>query len=363
MTASDQKVSAYAPGRVELLGNHTDYNEGVVLGGAIDRGLSVSGQGRADDMVFLASNSMGQVEISLSQLQPQTGDARWANYALGVASEFIAHGISVPGFSAEVSGDLPAGNGLSSSAAFEVATAYFLQKLCATRMAPMDIAKMCQRAEQRFTGVESGLLDQIVSIFGKADHAVFFDARTEEVRAVPFPPDLAIIVAQTGSPRDLAAGKYNERRDETRAAARALGVQALRDISSAHLAARSDLPSLLQRRAAHIVGENERVWRAVEFLERGDGAAFGDLMNQSHESSRANFENSTAELDELVEAARQLPGVLGARLTGGGFGGATITLCDRASANEIACSLSAAYAKRTGGTAPVFVCRLSNGAR
>jgi galactokinase len=207
------------------------------------------------------------------------------------------------------------------------------------------------------------LLDQVTSIFGKADHAVFFDARNEEVRTVPFPNDLALIVAQTGVPRELATGKYNERREETRAAAQRLGLRALRDISLSQLEAHPDLPPLLRRRAAHVVGENERVWRALELLERGDGAGFGRLMNESHESSRANFENSTAELDELVDAARKLPGVLGARLTGGGFGGATVTLCERTDAADIARSLGAAYAGRTGVKPQIFVCRLSEGAQ
>jgi galactokinase len=358
----DPNASAYAPGRVELLGNHTDYNEGVVLGGAIDRGLTVSGRVGDDGIVSILSSSMGQVRVPIQPLRRQTGDARWANYALGVVSEFVAAGISVPGFSAEVGGDLPAGNGLSSSAAFEVATAFFLQKICSARFEPLEIAKMCQRAEERFAGVRSGLLDQVTSIFGRTDHAVFFDARTEEVRTVPFPPNLALVVAQTGAPRELAGGKYNERRDETRAASRTLGVPALRDVSSVQLRARGDLDPLLRRRAAHVVGENERVWRGLELLERGDGAGFGQFMNESHESSRVNFENSTFELDQLVEAAQKLPGVLGSRLTGGGFGGATITLCDRARANETGAALSAAYAQRTGMNATIFVCRLSDGA-
>jgi galactokinase len=347
---------------VELLGNHTDYNEGVVLGGAIDRGLTVSGSVRDDGAVSLRSSSVRQVRVSIEPLLRQTGDARWANYALGVVGEFLAAGISVPGFSAEVAGDLPAGNGLSSSAAFEVATAFFLNKICHSGFAPMEIAKLCQRAEEHFVGVRSGLLDQVTSIFGKADHAVFFDVRTEEVRTISFPQDLALIIAQTGAPRELASGKYNERREETRAAAQALGVAALRDVSSGTLRARTDLAALLRRRAAHVVGENERVWRGLELLERGDGAGFGELMNQSHESSRENFENSSVELDHLVEAAQKLPGVLGSRLTGGGFGGATITLCERARANETGAALSAAYAQRTGLVPIIFVCRLSDGA-
>jgi galactokinase len=356
-------VSAYAPGRVELLGNHTDYNEGLVLGAAIDRGLSVTGQISEDGIVSISSSSTGRVVVALSRLERQTGDARWANYAVGVASEFIERGIRVPGFSAEVRGNLPAGNGLSSSAAFEVATAYFLQKICRSQFAPMEIAKMCQRAEQTFAGVRSGLLDQVTSIFGKVDHAVYFDARSEEVRAIPFLPDVALIVVQSGVARELATGKYNERREETRAAAEALRVAALRDVSSADLNAPSDLAPLLKRRTAHIVGENERVLRALEFLSQADAAGFGALMNESHASSRTNFDNSTEELDFLVETAQRLPGVFGSRLTGGGFGGATVTLCERARAGEIAAAVGRAYEEQTGVTPVIFVCRLSDGAR
>ncbi|PZR72655.1 MAG: galactokinase, partial [Chthoniobacterales bacterium] len=196
----------------------------------------------------------------------------------------------------------------------------------------------------------------------REDCAVFFDARTEEIRTVPFPAGLALIIAESGKKRELASGEYNVRREQTREAAAALGVRALRDVSSATLAARRDLPELLRRRAAHVVEENERVWRALELLEAGDGAGFGKLMNASHESSRRNFENSTPELDLLVSIAQQLPGVLGARLTGGGFGGATVTLCERAHAAKVAAELSRRYVTKTAITPRVFVCRIANGA-
>ena len=268
----------------------------------------------------------------------------------------------VNGFHAEVTGDIPIGAGLSSSAAFELATALFLLKLFPRELAPLEIAKACQRAEHRYVGVQSGLLDQVIALFGRANHAVFFDCRSEEILTVPFPPGLALIVAESGKARALASGEYNLRREETHAAARALGVSALRDVTPADLARRSDLPDLVRRRAAHVVGENERVWRAVKLLQAGDGIGLGKLMNESHESSRQNFENSTPELDLLVSIAQKLPGVLGARLTGAGFGGATVTLCDRESAQEIAVELSKRYAAESGITPRVFVCRIADGA-
>lgn len=355
------RLVAHAPGRVELLGNHTDYNEGVVLGAAIDRGISVAGSRRDDGMIQIHSHDFGKVEIPLSELRPRSED-RWANYALGVIRELIDLGVPVTGFRAEVTGDLPIGAGLSSSAAFELAIALFVLKLFPRELTQLEIAKVCQRAEHRHVGVQSGLLDQVIALFGQANHAIFFDCRSEEILAVPFPSGLALIVAESGKERALASGEYNLRREETLAAARALGVPALRDVTSADLARRSDLPDLVRRRAAHVVGENERVWRAVKLLEAGDAIGFGRLMTESHESSRQNFDNSTPELDLLVSIAQKLPGVLGARLTGAGFGGATVTLCERDCVQKIATELPERYAADAGITPSVFVCRIADGA-
>jgi galactokinase len=355
------RLVAHAPGRVELLGNHTDYNEGVVLGAAIDRGINVAGSRREDGMIQIHSHDFGKVEIPLSELRPRS-EGRWVNYAFGVVRELIDLGVPVTGFDAEVTGDVPIGAGLSSSAAFELATALFLLKLFPRKLAPLEIAKVCQRAEHRYVGVQSGLLDQVIALFGRANHAVFFDCRSEEILAVPFPPGLALVVAESGKSRALASGEYNLRREETFAAARALGVPALRDVMSADIARRSDLPDFIRRRAAHVVGENERVWRAVKLLEAGDSIGFGKLMNESHESSRQNFENSTAELDLLVSIARQLAGVLGARLTGGGFGGAIVVLCEQSRAQSIMTELSQRYLAATKMPARVFVCKIADGA-
>ena len=355
------RAEAFAPGRVELLGNHTDYNQGLVLAAAIDRGLKVSGERRVDGRIAIHSSARGEFEIRIEDLRPQD-EPRWVNYVLGVVRELLDAGVPIEGFSARIEGDLPSGCGLSSSAALEVATALLLLKLSGTQLPPMQLARLCQRAEHRFVGVQSGLLDQITSIFGRADHAVFFDARNEEVRPIPFPPDLALIITESGRKRELSDGLYNERREETRAAAQALGVVALRDISPNELEKR-DLPPLLRRRAAHIVGENERVQRALSFLAKDDGPGFGALLYESHESSRQNFENSTTELDLLIEIARDLPGVFGARLTGGGFGGATVTLCEKAAAARIADDLARIYRQRVGRQSRALVCSLADGAR
>ena len=351
-------VSAYAPGRIELLGNHTDYNEGVVLGAAIDRGISISGKKRDDQVIELDSDSLGKITVDAFSLFPLV-DNHWANYVLGVVNELRALGISLGGFSARISGDLPAGCGLSSSAALELASALLLLKLQGRELAPLELAKACQRAEHHFVGVKSGLLDQVTSLFGKANHAVFFDARTEQIQTIPFPEGLAIIVAESGKKRQLASGTYNVRRQETRAAASALGVRALRDASITDL---FSLPDLLRQRALHIVTENARVWRALDLLAAGDRVGFGALLNESHRSSKENFENSTPELDQLVAIAQQIPGVLGARLTGGGFGGATITLCEASHVETIATELSTRYSALAGFTTQVLVCKISDGA-
>jgi galactokinase len=354
-------IAAYAPGRVELLGNHTDYNEGVVLGAAIDRGLTVRGSGRSDGIISINSAAEGHAEIPISDLRPQT-DPQWTNYAFGVVSEFVKLGVTIAGFDAQVQGNLPARCGLSSSAALEIATALFLLKLCRRKLPRLEIAKACQRAEHYFVGVQTGLLDQVTVIFGRANQAVSFDCRTEEVRTIPFPSDLALIVAQSAGQRELAAGEYNKRREETAAAAQALGVRALRDVSPEEIAHANELSPLLRRRALHVAEENTRVWQAVDLLRAGDGIGFGALMNASHESSRENFENSTPELDRLVKIAQAIPGVLGARLTGAGFGGATVTLCQRARVNTVAEEIADQYTKQTGVKTQVFICHVAGGA-
>lgn len=348
---------------MELLGNHTDYNQGVVLGAAIDRGLTAAGISRVDDLVVLTSRNAGPaVQISLRDLQPQT-EARWANYLLGVTQQFQRSGFELRGFEAEISGDLPIGGGLSSSAALEVAMAGLLMKLHELRIAPLEVAKLCQRAENQFVGVRSGLLDQTTSVFGRAEQVVYLDCQTEEIRTIPFPAGFALVIAESGVKHDLLSSLYNTRREECAAAAEALGLESLREVTPEHLEyARGSLEPTLFRRAAHIVEENDRVWRAVAALQNSDAREIGQLMNASHESSRLNFENSAPELDQLVALARALPGVLGSRLTGGGFGGATVTLVEAARAQEVADEIARQYRDATGRAQPTFVCRLADGA-
>lgn len=356
--------TAYAPGRVELLGNHTDYNEGVVLSAAIDRGITLTGEKTGSSRVVLGDEKGHLHYETDAQCLAPSKEQDWSNYLVGVLDVFQKNGLPVSGFQAEISSNLPQGAGLSSSAALEVSTAMLLQKLYGLNLDRLTIAKMCRRAENEFVGVNCGLLDQVSSAFGKAAHAIFLDCRAETVETIPFPKGVELLITQCGVPHRLTGGEYNERRAQCFDAAERLGAKALRDVSSAQLeAAKASLPDLSYRRAAHVVGENERVLQGIEFLRGGDVKAFGALMFASHESSRLNFENSAPELDVLVDIAKTLPGVLGSRLTGGGFGGATVTLLEREHAEAIKEALVSQYKARTGNTAIAHLCEIADGAR
>ncbi|MEI8233176.1 MAG: galactokinase [Verrucomicrobiota bacterium] len=355
--------TSYAPGRVELLGNHTDYNDGVVLSAAIDRGVTLTGDRTGSSRITLCDPKLGLTyEADATALAPSK-EHEWSNYLLGVVDVFQKNGIAVGGFSAEIQSNLPLGAGLSSSAALEVSTAMLLQKLFGLNLDRLQIAKMCRRAENEFVGVNCGLLDQASSAFGKAGHAIFLDCRAETVETIPFPKGVELLITQCGVPHRLSGGEYNERRLQCFDAAARLGAKALRDVTSAQLeAGKATLPELSYRRAAHVVGENERVLEGIEHLRNGDVCGFGALMFASHESSRHNFENSAPELDALVEIARELPGVLGSRLTGGGFGGATVTLLERDQAAAVKEALVAQYHAKTGNTAIAHLCEIADGA-
>ena len=352
-------VSSFAPGRVELLGNHTDYNQGVVLSAAIDLGITARGRRREDGRIVLTSDGIaGVVEAGVADLAAKDS---WADYPLGVTKVLKDAGYPVGGFEAEFSSTLPPGAGLSSSAALEVSTAVLLTRIFDFAIAPLDLAKLCRKAENEFVGVSCGLLDQVSSLFGKKDHAIYLDCRAETVATIPFPRDVGLLIVHSGVKHALTGGEYNERRDQCFEAAKILGVPALRDATSAQLAAAA-MPPLVKRRAAHIVGENERVFAAVDFLKQGDVAAFGRLMSDSHRSSIGNFENSTGELDASVEIAGGQPGVYGARLTGGGFGGAIVALVDLAAIDTIAQAVEAGYLQKTGNKGTAYRCLLGDGA-
>jgi galactokinase len=355
---------SHAPGRVELLGNHTDYNEGVVLSAAIDRGVTVHGGPRTDGRVVLTSLALDKrVDVPVAGFEKQEEES-WANYALGVVQVFGNRGYEMGGFSMEIVSDLPIGAGLSSSAAFEVATATFLKKVFRWQIEPLELARLCRVVENEFVGVNCGLLDQVSSVFGKRNCAIFLDCRDETIETVPFPENVALLISHSGVKHALVGGEYNERREQCFGAAKKLGARALRDVSSGDLeAGRAKLTDLEYRRAAHVVGEMERVNQGVEFLRTANAAGFGELMFTSHESSRTNFENSTPELDALVRIAREEEGVYGSRLTGGGFGGATVSLVEAGKARRIAESFEKKYMEETGIECRTYFCEIDDGAR
>lgn len=360
-----ESFTAFAPGRVELLGNHTDYNSGWVLSAAINMGITARGERATDGKIRLQSQgSAGWVEVDAEEpITPRAGSEAWANYPLGVVRELRLAGHEVGAFSAAFASDLPSGAGLSSSAALEVATATLLSKMFGFHMEPMDLARLCRRAENQFVGVNCGLLDQASSVFGRHASVIFLDFRSETVELIPFPQDLSLLISHSNVKHALVGGEYNERREQCMEAARLLGVPALRDANLDLLTSAKDrMPEVVYRRAMHVVGENTRVLEAVAALRAAHADRFGQLMFESHESSRANFENSTPELDALVDAAHRAPGVKGARLTGGGFGGAIVSLVDSASAALAGESIATAYRSATGIECRNLVCMPSDGA-
>jgi galactokinase len=352
----------FAPGRVEILGNHTDYNFGFVLSAAIHLGVTIESEQLSEPVLEITSNTNGRTVLTeLSGLHRFTDDA-WANYPVGVIKILLNAGFNLGGMRLHISSDLPLGAGLSSSAALEVATAMAGKALYKLNIEPMQLARFCQRAENDFVGVRSGLLDQASSIFGQAHHLILLDFRETTADLVALPANASLLLLNSGVPHELTGGEYNERQTQCFKAAALLGVQALRDATPA-LVRNSDLDGVIRRRALHITEENERVLRGREALLSGDIEEFGKLMFASHESSRTNFENSTSHLDTLVELAKQTPGVYGSRLTGGGFGGSTVSLIDTSRSSEIVQSISSAYNRMTGATCSPILTEPSNGAR
>lgn len=353
-------VSTFAPGRVEILGNHTDYNGGVVLAAAIEPGIRCEGEAATDGKLTLASEGMGEPYV-LSASEPLKPLAAWVDYPLGVLWQLRQRGLDPGAFRCRFSSTLPAGAGLSSSAALEVASALFYCRLGAVSLEPMELARLCRAAENEFAGVNCGLLDQATVVHARKNHLVFLDCRSETVALIPLPEGLSFLIIHSGKKHALVGGEYNERRDQCFAAAEALGVAQLRDATSLQVQA-SSLSGDVRKRALHVTGENERVLKALELLQNGKIEDFGRLLFDSHESSRLLFENSTPELDLLVELARQTPGVLGSRLTGGGFGGATLTLVRSERAKEAAATIQTAYSQKTGLTPRAIICGAADGA-
>ncbi len=364
-------VVSYAPGRVEILGNHTDYNEGFVLSAAIDAGIAfgLNPSGTPESTLF-ASDFDESVRFPAGH-PGRTDKERWSNYARGVYSLMrVKYGFEPQGFLATQLGDIPIGSGLSSSAALDIASGLAFAAFHGLAPDKIDLARIGQKAEHEYAGVNCGLLDQISSLFGQAHGLVFTDFRTLQVKSVLLPPGYAFLVANTAVKHALVDSEYNERRRRCEEAAayfaRVLGprVKTLRDVSWDDLERhRGSLDPAVWNRAAHPIGEDERVLKGVDLLHMGDAAGFGRLMFESHRSSQIYFQNSCPELDTLVEAAHATPGVLGARLSGGGFGGSIVALIEEARAESVARALAAAYEKAHGHVIEPRVVVPSAGAR
>jgi galactokinase len=357
-----------APGRVNLIGGHVDYNDGWVLPLAIDRDCCVLAAPRTDRRLRIHSREFGEtIEAPLDS--PMHGEHHWSRYVLGVAWALGQAGVAAGGADLLIASDVPPGGGLSSSAALEVSTALALAGLAGAALDHTAVARVCQRAENEFVGMRCGIMDQLASCWGRRDHAMLIDCRTLEVRHVPLDAGrVRVIVANTMTRHALAASEYNRRRVECEDAVRRISaarpaLTTLRDVRWEEIsAAAEEWPEAIRRRARHVTTEIARVHAAAAALERGDYEALGRLMLEAHRSLDEDYQVSSAELNLMVELAGELPGALGSRMTGGGFGGSTVNLVRAGSAAAFASDLGRRYKSRTGIRPEITACLAADGA-
>jgi len=345
---------AEAPGRVNLIGEHTDYNDGFVLPVAINRTIAAAAALAEGNTVRVFSAEFDARDEWGVAAPRRTGRREWRDYVRGVAWALLDAGYELRGVDLAIAGDVPLESGLSSSAALEVAVAGAFCAASGIEMDPGRLALVCQKAENQFVGVQSGMMDQLAAAWSRAGHALLIDCRSLELDYVPLPGDVAIIVVDSKMRRPLGETAYNQRRQECAAAARALGVESLRNAPVSDI---ERLPEPLKRR------ENQRVLEAVDALRSSNVARLGELMYQSHASLRDDFEVSTPELDLLVELASRAEGLIGARLTGAGFGGCTVNLVARDAVARFEAGVVEPYRAKTGLAAEMFVCHAVDGLR
>ena len=351
---------AVAPGRVNLIGDHTDYNDGFVLPMAIDRALAVAFRRRPDRIVRVVSDG-DEATFDLDDLAH--GDPSWSEYLRGVAWAYPAARRSA-GWDGVIASSIPAGAGLSSSAALEIATAMVFDHGAGASTARTEMALAAQRAEQQWVGTACGIMDQLTVATGRAGHALLLDCRTLEVQHVPLPDDVAFVVLDTSTRRELTTSLYNDRRAACERVADRFGVPALRDLSLEDLVARwADLDSVDARRARHVLTENRRVIDAAAALAAGDVARFGSLMVESHASLRDDYESSSDELDAIVEAALESPGCVGARVTGAGFAGCAVAAVAAGDLDAFMVEAADTFARMTGLEPELYPCAPSGPAR
>jgi len=351
-----------APGRVNLIGEHTDYNLGFVLPMALDLACYTASAPRNDGRLRVYSENLGEArQWDLSELLRLSPSGHWSDYPLGVARELAALGYSIRPANLLIWSTVPTGAGLSSSAALEVSVALAL--LEGRSIEPLELVKLCRRAENQFVGAPCGIMDQYVAVFGRAGAALCIDCRNLEHRAVRLPPGIAILAVNSMVKHELGQSAYPERVRECQAAAAALGVQSLREATLAGLEGRRHaLPENQYRRALHVITENQRVRDFIAACESADLRAMGGLLVASHRSLQHDYQVSCEELDFLVETALSIPGVLGARMTGGGFGGCTVNLLEANAAESFSSAITEAYRRRFGLTPQIYPCVPSAGA-
>ena len=355
-------VTSEAPGRVNLIGEHTDYNEGFVLPVAIDRTVAVAAGPADGKTVRVYSADIDTQDEWLAHAPRRTGRREWRDYVRGVAWALLDAGYALSGVDLVISGDVPQGAGLSSSAALEVAVAGALCAEACVQIESLRVALLCRKAENQFVGVQCGIMDQMAAACSRAGHALLIDCRSLEVEHVPLPTELAIVVVDSKIPRRLEETAYNDRRNECAEAARVLGVPSLRDATVEQVEAkRQRFPEIVYRRARHVVSENGRVLAFVSALRDNDHATLGRTMFESHESLRNDFEVSTAELDLLVDLASRTDGFIGTRLTGAGFGGCTVNLLLAGAEERFKSEVVERYQQETGLAAEMHVCKAVGG--
>ncbi len=366
------KFIVRAPGRVNLIGEHTDYNDGFVLPMAIDRAVWIAFSPRMDTQVRIHSLDISTAlrsdpeADSAFDLNSLTKGKGWAEYVKGVADQLQKAGYTLRGFDAVMTGNVPRGAGLSSSAAVELSAARAFATASGFDWDPAQMARLAQKAENEWVGVNCGIMDQMASAAAKAGHALFLDCRSLEYQHAPLPHGTAIVILDTSTRRGLVESAYNERRNQCEEAARWFGVKALRDVSVDEFTSKTKegkgLDEVVLRRARHIVTENARVLAAFESMQQGDFKSLGGLFNASHSSLRDDFEVTNDALNQIVECAQEQPSCYGARMTGAGFGGCAVALVKEENAEEFAAAVSAAYRQRSELEASIYVCKASDGA-
>lgn len=351
-----------APGRVNLIGEHTDYNDGFVLPMAIDRAIWLALRPRLDGKVRLYSLDL-EIESAFELNSLTKGDG-WEEYPKGIAYILQEAGYILNGFDAVMTGDVPRGAGLSSSAAVELAVARAFAVASGFKWDAPTMAKLAQKAENTWVGMNCGIMDQMASAACKKDHAMFLDCRSLEIQYAPLPKNVSIVILDTSTRRGLVDSAYNERRAQCEEAARWFGVKALRDVSVEEFnkSAKDGLNEITLKRARHIITENARVLEALSVMQTGDVKRLGELFNASHDSLRDDFEVTNHELNMMVDCAREQTSCYGARMTGAGFGGCAVALVQEGNAGEFVKAVLAAYRQRSGLEAAVYVCKASEGA-